>query len=62
MTSRMTSRTRLWTRGLQLDVMQAYFRQLAAGVAYIHRTGVLHCSIHAGNILINDRGTVQVNG
>ena len=47
---------------LDVDDSRTMFRQLLAGVSYIHRYGVVHCNITAANVYINERGTVKLAG
>ena len=47
---------------LDVDDSRTMFRQLLAGVSYIHRYGVVHCNITAANVFINERGTVKLAG
>lgn len=35
-------------------------RQIALGLAYLHAEGIVHGDLHAGNILVDERGTVRL--
>ncbi|KAH8091025.1 kinase-like domain-containing protein [Cristinia sonorae] len=42
------------------DTVNTWLYQIAEGLAYLHRERIVHGDLHSGNILINQRGHVQL--
>ncbi|EKM52927.1 uncharacterized protein PHACADRAFT_175408 [Phanerochaete carnosa HHB-10118-sp] len=47
-------------KGVGIDVAQHYFRQLAAGVEYIHERGVCHRDLKPENLLLDSGGVLKI--
>jgi serine/threonine-protein kinase 11 len=44
-----------------LDAIRHVFKQVAEGVAYLHRNRIVHQDLKPGNILLKDNGTVLIS-
>jgi serine/threonine protein kinase/serine/threonine protein phosphatase PrpC/CRP-like cAMP-binding protein len=45
---------------LDLEVARAFFRQIVAGLAYMHFQGVIHRDIKPGNVLVGEGGVCKI--
>ena len=46
--------------GMSLDLAHKYFRQLIAGVEYLHTKGIVHRDIKPENLLLNDADQIKI--
>ena len=45
---------------ITIPQIKCYFRQVLLGVAYLHSKGILHRDMKAANLLVNNRGCLQL--
>lgn len=48
------------TTKLGEDDARIIFRQISGAVHYIHKKGVVHCDLHMGNIMVNDKKQIKI--